>query len=272
VAAHPEEPLPALVLVAEELSAGERLRLEAILTVGRRLGIAALVLKRCQPLPTVVISNDGMVADEPEGSLRELRDARSFYLTAEEAAELLAVVDAGRGQGDDVVLPDPEGEPFPVEEAAHGGRIEVRLFGVYTIEVAGEEIRTGLRSKARELLAFLLLHPSGASAEACVDAVWPNADLARGLEGFRTSVGNLRKAFRNATGDPKANVLARVGEHYRVDAELFDCDVWRFRGGPWARELGVARGAREGGSREPGKRVLRRLARRVVLRMVRTCS
>jgi DNA-binding SARP family transcriptional activator len=106
--------------------------------------------------------------------------------------------------------------------------VEVHLLGVYTIEAGGKEIDTGLRTKARELLAYLLLNAKGASPGACVDAVWPDADLARGMEGFRTAVGNLRKVLRDATGDPRALVVLRVGERYRLDTELFNCDVWRF--------------------------------------------
>jgi len=240
LAAHPEEPLPAVVLVAKDLSGGERLRLEAILTVGRRLGIAALVLGRCRPLPAAMVGDDGTIGTEAENSLGDLDQSRSFSLTAAEAAELLTVVAEARGEVRDVDLPDREPEPLPVEDMGGGGRVEVRLFGIYTIEVGGEEIEKGLRTKARELLAFLLLNPKGATAEACVDAVWPNADLARGMEGFRTSVGNLRKTFRDATGDQRANVVARVGDHYRLDTELFDCDVWRFQAA-----LGEARATRD---------------------------
>lgn len=122
---------------------------------------------------------------------------------------------------------EPEIELFDVQDVSVAASIEVHLLGPYRIEANGEEIRTGFRSKARELLAFLLLHPQGKSVEASVDAIWPDCDIARGTEGFRTAVGNLRKVVRAATQHPKAQVIERVGDRYRVEPSTFSCDLWR---------------------------------------------
>ena len=104
--------------------------------------------------------------------------------------------------------------------------MNVTLLGTYRIEVGGTEIRAGLRAKARELLAFYLLHPAGTTLDAAVEALWPEADPGRGSEWFWTALGNLRSRLRDATGEKKLKVIERDGDRYRVEP-LFDVDLWR---------------------------------------------
>ena len=63
---------------------------------------------------------------------------------------------------------------------AESPSVNVQLLGTYRIDVNGTEIRAGLRAKARELLAFYLLHPAGTTLDAAVEALWPEADPGRG--------------------------------------------------------------------------------------------
>jgi len=121
-----------------------------------------------------------------------------FSLERDEAAELLALVAAGRGDEKPAtdVQPEPDPKPFEVPVPSPSAPVSVQLLGAYRIEVGGTEIRSGLRTKAREVLAFLLLHPEGVSGEAAVDALWPEAPPGRGIEGFRRAVGNVRARVR----------------------------------------------------------------------------
>lgn len=226
---NPAEPLPVVLLVAEDIRGGLRLRLDAVVSVGRRLGIGALVLSPPPTMATISVASDGSVEDiTGHAALGRLGDADLFSLEPFDARELLGVVAAGRGAFDDVdSIADVTSESFAVEDTSAGGPVVVHLLGIYRIAVSGEEIRTGLRTKARELLAYLLLHPQGKSVEAIVDAIWPDADPTRGTEGFRTAVGNLRKVVRAKTGNQKAAVVERVGERYRLEVSLFECDLWR---------------------------------------------
>lgn len=104
----------------------------------------------------------------------------------------------------------------------------MQLLGPYRIEVNGAELRTGLRSSARELLAFYLLRPKGASAEAAIDALWPEADLKRGSQRFWTALGNLRSRIRKDTGGDH-RLIDKDGEIYQVEPGVFDVDLWRFQ-------------------------------------------
>lgn len=229
VAQNPVEPLPVVLLVADEVRGGLRLRLDAVASVGRRLGIGTLLLSPPPNVATISVGYGASVEDVTAPAvLGHLQGAHLFSIEPSEAREMLDLLAAGRGAfGEEDAAAATGSEPFPVEETSVGGTVAVHLLGTYRIEVNGEEIRTGLRTKARELLAFLLLHPQGKSVEATVDTIWPDADLARGTEGFRTAVGNVRKILRTATGNANAAVIERVGERYRVEASLFDCDLWR---------------------------------------------
>jgi two-component SAPR family response regulator len=106
--------------------------------------------------------------------------------------------------------------------------VRVDLLGKFCVEALGAEVRGGLRTKARELLAFHLLHPEGATVEAMVEALWPEADTGRGSEWFWTALGNLRSRLRAASGHSDLKVIDRVDDLYRIEARLFDVDLWRF--------------------------------------------
>ena len=160
-----------------------------------------------------------------EGLAPRLAGARLYTLGREAASELLAVVASSRTD-DDVITPVvDEAEPFEVA-MAEAPMVSVQLLGNYRIEVGGTEIRAGLRAKARELLAFYLLHPAGTTLDAAVEALWPEADPGRGSEWFWTALGNLRSRLRDATGEKKLKVIERDGDRYRVEP-LFDVDLWR---------------------------------------------
>jgi DNA-binding SARP family transcriptional activator len=151
--------------------------------------------------------------------------ARLYSLGREAAAELLTVLASARTDDDVVVATGQPTEAFEVQ-IPEAPSVSVQLLGQYRIEVGGIEIRAGLRAKARELLAFYLLHPAGTTLDAAVEALWPEADPGRGSEWFWTALGNLRSRLRDATGEKKLKVIEREGDRYRVEP-LFDVDLWR---------------------------------------------
>ncbi len=227
---HPEEPVARLLVITDAPDPALQPRLTAVLGLGRRLGITALVLGRQPDLPTITTTANGSVETvDPADALGELAQQRLPTVDSATAAQLLAVVAAGRGADTGQIDPEAEIESFPVQPSEPAPPIAVTLLGSPRIEAAGEEISTGLRSKARELLAFFLLHPHGATLETVVDALWPDADPQRGVERFRTVLGNLRSTLRAATGLDDAALVDRVGERYQADAVLIDCDLWRFQ-------------------------------------------
>jgi DNA-binding SARP family transcriptional activator len=86
-----------------------------------------------------------------------------------------------------------------------------------------------LRASARELLAYYLVHPDGATLEQAVEAMWPDTELGRERERFWTALGNLRRTLRKATGAAQLKAIERDGVRYRVDLAVFAVDLWRFQ-------------------------------------------
>lgn len=63
-----------------------------------------------------------------------------------------------------------------------------------------------------------------------MEALWADVDLPRGPQRFWTALGNLRSRIREATGT-EHKLIDREGELYRVQAGVFEVDLWRFQGG-----------------------------------------
>jgi DNA-binding SARP family transcriptional activator len=258
----PDDPLPALVLVADAVSLEQAGRLAAILAQGPRLGVGALLPGASVETGAQLLLDDrGWVQAATPFALsdQQLAGAHACSLTATEAAELLGVL--ARSRSDDAEPTDPEqpagGSPVtvdtgarPAREPAPGGDgvaapaepeelstepppagrlVQVRLLGPYTIQTAAGELRTGLRGSARELLAYYLVHPEGASLEQAVEAMWPDTEPGRERERFWTALGNLRSILRTVTGTTELKAIQRDGIRYHVDPGVFGVDLWRFQ-------------------------------------------
>ncbi len=225
---HPDDPLPALVLVADGVSLEQAGRLAAILAQGPRLGVGALL-----PGTTVeagaqlVLDDSGRVQAATPWELgdQQLIGVRACSLTEAEAAELLGVLAQSRTDDPEPSDPGPPdaaadaGDPrrphptarltlrdavdalagLAADRASAEALVQVQLLGPFTIQTATGELRSGLRASARELLAYYLVHPGGASLEQAVEAMWPDTEPGRERERFWTALGNLRD--RAAQGD-----------------------------------------------------------------------
>jgi DNA-binding SARP family transcriptional activator len=117
--------------------------------------------------------------------------------------------------------------PVPEDPVRERAPIRVELLGPALVEAWGEKVSSGLRASAYELLAWYALHPDGATAEAAIDALWPDAPGKRGRERFWTALGNLRSRL-HGPGEDGVEILAKMGEHYRPDPSVLDLDLWRF--------------------------------------------
>ncbi len=236
----PAEPLEPLILVADGRSEAFTPRLHAVLVAGRRLGIGAVLLGANPAGPTAVADPAGTIV-EPSDTSADLLGARLYTLTVDEAHQLLRVIAAGRGA--EPALPQPA--PPPAEEPAPAGMpapdgtsppaespparpVEVGLLGPLQVRLHGRQLTKGLRSKAPELLAYLLVHPAGVTRDAAIEALWPELDPDRGVAWFKAVLGNLRRALGPAAAANTA-VIARVGDRYQANPDLIGCDLWRFQ-------------------------------------------
>ncbi|HEV7767449.1 MAG TPA: BTAD domain-containing putative transcriptional regulator, partial [Thermoanaerobaculia bacterium] len=107
--------------------------------------------------------------------------------------------------------------------------LRVRALGALEIEREGQAIEESARS--RELLLYLLCHPSGRTKEQIGAALWPDADPSRLRNNFHVTLHRLRKGLGAAEwividGDTYALDRSRGLE---FDAEIFEREAKQTR-------------------------------------------
>jgi DNA-binding SARP family transcriptional activator len=229
--AHPEEPVSVLLVACRPPAASIEGRLRGVLELGRRVGIGALVIGGSSVARTAVtVDVDGRVN---EASAPEHRDAQLVCLGREDAAAALVAVGDTRRVDDEPVPEEPPAaesrstlDTGSLPASSSEAPVRVHLLGSFRIEVAGEEVRSGMRLKARELLAWFCCHPDGGTPEAVVEALWPEGDPSKVSQRFWNAVTSLRGRLRDVLGSADIRLLDRYGTRYRlVDGEL-DVDLW----------------------------------------------
>jgi DNA-binding SARP family transcriptional activator len=242
--AWPEDPIPFVLVIVDEPTEDVRERWHAISRTMAGLDMCVLAVGGGDPLTPQVATDEAlMVTSASPAELHEIvGGAVLFGLEDLEAAELLGVVLGAREEGFDeptevsshleVSSTEPAGEGWPEQDelllADRHNPIEVLLLGPYRITAHGEEITAGLRTAARELFAWYLLRPDGASLDAAVDALWPDTSPDLVTKRFWRALGNLRSRLRNGDTPQKVDLLIRSGNHYRPKADEIHCDLWEF--------------------------------------------
>ena len=247
-----EEPgtAPPLDILIATTSGDERLR--SLLDGG---AVAGILLRTLASGTTVHVAADGRAAIISGAVPEDWNDgAMMFQLGAGEAAEVLAAVcdadgryevcdpdaDSGLVTADTGEIPADgdgdasdvlnEGSP-QVSEDDEPGRIRpvwIRVLGPAAVSVRGEEIATGLRSDARNLLALLAVRKDGLTLDEIIDLMWPEVNFGTGGSRFHTAVKNIRGVLRATTGAASAGFVIRASGRYRLDPGLIDCDLWHF--------------------------------------------
>jgi len=248
VSKHPAEPLPALLVVAPELTDDAlRARLEAVIALGRRLGVGVVFCGSSPIGPTVTIDAGGMVQGVTGSPLAGVTSGQLYTLSLSAAGELLALIGASHGApipelaDADVTLPettaplrDTLAPQPPVYLSLFAGMPVVRVRGVELAEVlrrvtrrdAPPIEREGLRRRGREILAFLALHPEGATQEQILAGLFPDDDPKTALDKLRRDIFNIRDVIRRATQQQDPKFLEFTAERYRLNSNLIDTDVW----------------------------------------------
>jgi len=266
--AHPAEPLPALLCLAENLDPHLQARLVANLTAVPRLGITVIFLADT-PGAAGRLNLEGrtVISAEPADKFGWLAGASLFALPAGDALDVLRVLADAEFRPtsdadpewteviDRMEHPSPPAEPWPEPApAAQGAEQPVRVdaFGPLTITVAGTTISRGLRSAAKELLLYYLLRPEGATVEQAVEHLWPDTDPKLVHRQFWTPASNLRSRLRQHLGtDIESKILDQTGEVYRLAPDVVGADLWDF-------QAALADAARAGDDAEAARAALRR--------------
>jgi DNA-binding SARP family transcriptional activator len=257
-AEHPENPLPLLLVLADAPSDTSAGRWAALGAGAPPLGIAVIFLSDTPAASGRVVLDHtrAVTGAEPAELANRLCGAELFGLRADEAVELLgALADAtaagseseqtgagkhagGGGHGDgsggavpsphapDLVWPEPAAGDDTGEQAARPIRVEV--LGAMQITAFGQPVATGIRSRAKALLAWYVCRPEGASAEQAVDALWPDTPPEAVLRQFWRALGDLRAGLRGSGGET-TEVLEKSGERYRPAPGEIACDLWELQ-------------------------------------------
>jgi hypothetical protein len=172
------------------------------------------------PAETVTASGNGQRSPDPPPAAGIQR------LPAREASALPAP--AAQPVPAPPASPGPAREPQAGEPPAPGERpVRLRLLGPLRITAGGEEISGGLR-KARELLAYLAVHPGGASGEAIAEALWPGADPGRVTGQRNLALRKARDMLRTAAGLTTPMWILNASGRYRLDPALIATDLQAF--------------------------------------------
>ncbi|MCU4185164.1 LysM peptidoglycan-binding domain-containing protein [Acidiferrimicrobium sp. IK] len=261
-AENPENPLPLLLVLLDTLPAESLGRWAALVADAPRLAICVVSLAP-SPIAAGQLRMDAarrVLDATPVDRLGALLGTQLFGLRADEATEVIAAVAEVAGEGDldeepfatnatviplradgpstDDLSTDDPGEPWPepspsLSANGSGDRqaerpIAVRMFGHFEVAVHGEAVVTGLRSRARDVFAWCLLRPEGATSDEAVDALWPDTAPGRVHGQFWRSFSDLRARLREAGGGD-LEVLTKAGEHYRPCSTEIACDLWEFQ-------------------------------------------
>lgn len=230
-----EGPLPAMTLLIDRAAEEQVVRIQTIALMGKRLGVGLIAVgtPTCCAVGLEVDAEGLVVGVNPGESAQHCQGVRLHRMTQEESAEVVGLLVQARTEEaveSDASVPvavmnsEVRESANPAFVPAAGSLVEVRMLGTYKINAGGSEIRTGLRASARELLAYYLLRPQGATAEAAIDALWPDTNASTGKDRFWTALGNLR----SATGVDHALIIKSAGT-YAIEPGVFDVDLWRLQ-------------------------------------------
>jgi DNA-binding SARP family transcriptional activator len=110
--------------------------------------------------------------------------------------------------------PDPTILPAPAPAVRDPRTISIAVLGPLAIDGLSRRIK---RAATHELLAYLALHPKGASRDELIEAIWPAQDPERTRPRFWQSVTEARKAIGAA--------WLHEGERYQLDRSKVRVDL-----------------------------------------------
>jgi len=105
--------------------------------------------------------------------------------------------------------------------------VRICVLGRLRITARGEEISGGLR-KARELLAYLAVHPEGATSASIDAELWPESSPRYAASQRHLAMRKAREMLRTSTGLTAAMFIILASERYRLDPALIEVDLWQF--------------------------------------------
>ncbi|WP_378025638.1 hypothetical protein [Actinoplanes sp. GCM10030250] len=118
-------------------------------------------------------------------------------------------------------------QPAAATRRSKNGRpvpARLTLLGGCVLTVAGQPLRVR-RSAGLQILAYLAVHPTGATRSELITATWPNLPSASISQRLHTTLSDMRRQLQPTLTDP----VQRLGDRYYLNAEMIqtDLDEWR---------------------------------------------
>ncbi|WP_235037389.1 BTAD domain-containing putative transcriptional regulator [Actinomadura sp. K4S16] len=245
-AADPTDPLPVLLLTAS-VPEPTTATVQAIAQLGTRYGIGTLILGPAPTGTTLHLTADATVAQAEGPHADTLTGVRLFHLTSDDADAMLHTLRTATGAPEPktVDIPGPRATSDSSSEVTphasardetlisaptdqdHPRPIRLQVLGPVRLHTTDGPITTGVRRSARDLLAYLALHPSGITRDQAINALWPDHQPETATTQFNTAVANIRKTLRTATGLREPMYVTHIAGRYRLDPNLIDVDEQR---------------------------------------------
>ncbi|MEU8001616.1 hypothetical protein AB0B66_10685 [Catellatospora sp. NPDC049111] len=227
------EPLPQLLLIAGTPDPRWHTRLATAVALGESVGIGTVIIGEWPRGTTLEVAADG-TTDAP--------GRRLAVLDTSTATQALAVLREAHGDTA-VPAPDPSASAHlavpaaprpavrpPRAERAQQSPVRIKVLGVPAVLDQAGRPAPRLRTAARELMVYLVMHRDGAAIEDIMEAIYPDATVSRAGERLSTDVANLRKVIRTVAGPSgdgsRIEPVINSGGHYRLNADLVDADWW----------------------------------------------
>ncbi|WP_034274354.1 LysM peptidoglycan-binding domain-containing protein [Haloechinothrix halophila] len=234
--ADPSEDLPQIIACATPDPATLP-RWSALCELGRSLGIHALLLTGDTDVHLTVDAQGA--ATGHDNATDPLTGTRLDTLTTDETAEIARLLDATRRDPTpEVIGSAPVASDEPATDTTYPARppcavsdvepvIVVRMLGGVTVDSHASHKPapiSGLRSAAREALAYLACHQRGVRAETMAEDLLPGADPDKQRNHLYSAISHARRALRAATGLNTAFVITTDGR-YHLDPEQVGSDI-----------------------------------------------
>lgn len=124
-----------------------------------------------------------------------------------------------------LLLDEPDAERSPTATST----VMVRCLGPLEVECEGQIIDQWRLQKGRELLALLVARGGGSvGREVVFEALWPDDDPERTVQLLHSAAHYLRRALRDASGDPAAQFVVVSSQQYRLEPGRVHSDLDRF--------------------------------------------
>jgi DNA-binding SARP family transcriptional activator len=102
--------------------------------------------------------------------------------------------------------------------------VAVRCLGPFEVWRDDRMLRKGWRNKAREILAYLIAHPSGAPKERIIEELWPGIDPEEGSERFDRMTSEVRSKVRGR--DDARRYVDKEDDVFYLESGAWWSDAW----------------------------------------------